>query len=665
MPLPITRGALSARGFGLFSAPAALAADPYFNYVTMLLHGDGTNGAQNNTFLDSSTNNFTITRNGNTTQGSFSPYGSNWSNYFDGTGDYLSFTKQTTTSAFTCECWFYRGEDVSGYHIVFSGNNLSSVNADNVQLLVSNAGAVGLTLAGTGVIAQTGTAVIKNQWNHIAWVRSGTSCAIFVNGSRIATGTSSSALNVVSVGTYLSGYEPNGYVSNARINTTAVYDPSLTTCTVPTAPLTAITGTYLLTCQSNRFIDNSTNAFAITVNGTPSVQRFSPFSPTASYATATIGGSGYFDGSGDYLTVPDNAAWDFGTGNFTVECWIYPNSVSADQMLISQYDSTTGFSFQVDSGGTVVFYNGGTALLSGSSVITSAWQHCVAVRSGTTFSLYVNGTRIATGTNSTNITGSTQPLMIGNIPVAFSQPFLGYISDARVVKGTAIYDPSQSTITIPTAPLTAVSNTQLLTNFTNGGIFDNAMMNNLETVGNAQISTSVFKYGSGSLAFDGTGDYLTGYPAGNVNLDFGSGDFTVECWLYANSLSASDYIALMGFHDGSNTNSWGAYVRSNGVFFYGSAATLTGGGTVNTSTWYHFAASRSGSTIRVFLNGTQVGSNTVSGTYVAGGFLFRVGEDNAGSNPAFNGYIDDLRITKGYARYTTTFTPPTAAFPNN
>ena len=69
---------------------SGVTGDPQFNYVTMLLHGDGTNGAQNNTFLDSGPNTFSITRNGNTTQGSFSPYGSGWSNFFDGTGDYLS-----------------------------------------------------------------------------------------------------------------------------------------------------------------------------------------------------------------------------------------------------------------------------------------------------------------------------------------------------------------------------------------------------------------------------------------------------------------------------------------------------------------------------------------------------------------------------------------------
>ena len=85
--------------------------DPYFQYVTSLLHGDGTNGGQNNTFLDSSSNAFTITRNGNTTQGSFSPYGSNWGNYFDGTGDYLTIANnaalQFGTGDFTVEGWFY------------------------------------------------------------------------------------------------------------------------------------------------------------------------------------------------------------------------------------------------------------------------------------------------------------------------------------------------------------------------------------------------------------------------------------------------------------------------------------------------------------------------------------------------------------------------------
>ena len=98
--------------------------DPYFNYTTLLLPGTGTNGAQNGrtgpaagyrdgTFLDSSTNNLTITRNGNTTQGTFSPFSqTGWSNYFDGTGDYLTAPSNTafniSTGDYTFECWIYK-----------------------------------------------------------------------------------------------------------------------------------------------------------------------------------------------------------------------------------------------------------------------------------------------------------------------------------------------------------------------------------------------------------------------------------------------------------------------------------------------------------------------------------------------------------------------------
>ena len=85
----IITGLTISAGFTLTPPPTSsgIIADTYFNYTTVLLSGDGTNNATNATFVDSSTNNFAITRNGNTTQGTFSPYGANWSNYFDGNGD--------------------------------------------------------------------------------------------------------------------------------------------------------------------------------------------------------------------------------------------------------------------------------------------------------------------------------------------------------------------------------------------------------------------------------------------------------------------------------------------------------------------------------------------------------------------------------------------------
>jgi hypothetical protein len=235
----------------------------------------------------------------------------------------------------------------------------------------------------------------------------------------------------------------------------------------------------------------------------------------------------------------------------------------------------------------------------------------------------------------------------------------GHIADVRIVKGTAVYT---SSFTPPTAPLTVISNTTLLCNFTNAGILDYTRKNSLETVGNVQINTSVKKYGTGSLAFDGTGDYLVAPVISNDLFNFGTGNFTVEMWFYANSLSATDYAALCGCNNTlASSNEWGAYVRSNGIFFYGSSGTLTGGGTISTGTWHHYAAVRNGNTLNVYLNGVSQASATVTGSYTNSSVGFRVGDDPYSGNPSFNGYIDDLRITKGIARYTSNFTPPISA----
>ena len=121
-----------------------------------------------------------------------------------------------------------------------------------------------------------------------------------------------------------------GYISNVRIvKGAAVYTSNFTPSTTP---LTAISGTSLLTCQSNRFKDNSSNNFAITVTGTPTVQAFEPFEPTASYSAATYGGSGYFSGSSQSLSVPVNSTFNF-AGDFTIEFFAYATSADASEHI--------------------------------------------------------------------------------------------------------------------------------------------------------------------------------------------------------------------------------------------------------------------------------------------------------------------------------------------
>jgi hypothetical protein len=200
---------------------------------------------------------------------------------------------------------------------------------------------------------------------------------------------------------------------------------------------------------------------------------------------------------------------------------------------------------------------------------------------------------------------------------------------------------------------------------TNAGIPDLAMQNNLETVGNAQVSTSVKKYGTGSLAFDGNGDFLS-YPSSV----FGGGNFTVEGWVYFNSTSGDQ--TIFGINWNSNANSLSAVrvdissgvVRdmgsTDGTNFYFFQATST---SPSTSTWYHIALVRNSGTVTFYVDGTSVNStSSVPNALYAGTGGSRIGNILYSSNNYLNGYVDDFRITNGVARYTANFTAPTKAF---
>lgn len=644
-----------------YQAPAPATTDPQFNYVSLLLHGDGTNGAQNNTFIDSSTNNFTITRNGNTTQGSLSPYGNLWSNWFNGSTGWLTIPHNTAldfgTGDFTVEAWFNVSSVANSPGIVAKWG----AGADNWLIRLETNNTIRFFYIG-GSIATTQT-VALNTWTHVAVSRASGSCRVFVNGVQTGSTTTvtanltNTAANA-SVGAYGAGnnFFP-GNISNVRVvKGTALYTSNFTPSTTP---LTAVSGTSLLTCQSNRFRDNSANNFTITRNGDVQVTKESPFLPTAAYSTSTIGGSGYFDGTGDYLSFANSAAFAFGTGDFTVEYWIYSNSFANTPTVVdnrSGVTSTNGYADYFNTTGTFALYIGNTTIYTSASAIpTKTWAHIAVSRSGTSLRVFINGTQSgATVTNSTNL--SDQFLLVGTNSGA-TNSFNGYVANLRLVKGTAVYT---TNFTPPTAPVTAITNTSLLLNFTNAGIFDNAAENDMETVGNAQISTSVKKYGTGSVAFDGTGDWLL-VPDG-INLRLGTGNFTVEAWVYLSATGSAR--GLMG--KGTSTTGWLLSTNSSDqvVFTYGST-TLTSSSALSANTWTHVAVVREGTgtnQTKIYIGGSLVATGTVATDFNQTNPMY-IGADRTGGS-ALNGYIDDLRITKGFARYTSAFTPPTAAFPD-
>lgn len=668
-------------------AGSGVTIDPNFENVTLLLHGDGTNGGQNNTFVDGSTNNFTITRNGNTTQGTFSPYGDNWSNYFDGTDDYLSIADNANLRAgsgtFTIEAWIYRNA-TGAAHTIYAKGGAST----GIVLQVTSTNVLRFTHTTTN-IDSTGTIALAT-WTHVAVVREGTGTnetKLYINGTQDGAGTVSTDFTQteeVRIGTDRSAAADfNGYISNLRfVKGTAVYTGAFT---VPTSPLTAISNTQLLTCKSNRFRDESANAFTVTRNNNASVQRFSPFSPTAAYAAGAIGGSGQSDGSGDYLTVADNTAFHFGSGNFTIEAWVYltDNQGGTTKSVTSKFEGNAGTGpwalwIQATTLKPRFYVNYGAGFenrfLEGSAVDVASWCHLAVVRNGSTITLYQNGTSTATLAVSTNSLYVDSGVVVVLDDRNFTRNLKGGISDLRIIKGSAAYT---SNFTPPTSPLTAITNTSLLLNFTNAAIVDNAMMAVPETVGNAQIDTTIKKYGTGSMKFDGTGDRLT-IPSSSDFL-FGTGDWTVEAWVYiagnssANSAGNRDACifaisnassAAMALIVIGNTTTTGTRLQL--VKETNTNVDINNAQSISQGVWHHIAACKASNTIRLFFNGTQVGSNVTDTTIWGSSTLpGNVGSlQRTGYIDDLNGYIDDLRITKGVARYTANFTPPTAALPD-
>jgi hypothetical protein len=705
------------------SAAGGGATDASFAYVPLLLETTSTNGQQNNTFLDSSTNAFTITRNGTATQGSFTPYRPNgyWSNYFNGTSDYLSVANNAAfelgANNFTIEAWIQTTSSVQ--YTTIAAKQVASATG-NWWFLINNASATAgdvafwcydYNLFTTAMVSTSGVNVRDGLWHHIALVRNGSSWAIYVDGVSRGTLTIILTIGSLNASLYVGNNQQNptkyfpGYISNFRlVNGTAVYTTGFTPSTTPLTatqsanvngnPSAAITGTQtsLLTCQSNRFIDNSTNNFAITLAGTPRVQAFQPFSPTASYTTALYGGSGYFNGSTDYLSITDGSALQLGSGNFTIEGWVYCPAVSGNNSIYSRNlfgmligISSSNFTFFASSNGSS--WNLASGITFGAAT-SNTWAHFAAVRNGTNITLYLNGVLGNTVAVSTNALYEVTAPTVGYWTSGGASWYLnGYVSNLRVVKGTAVYTGAFKPPTL--APLTTLgttsaasytdttnvnttftSGTGVLLNMTNAGIYDAAMQNDITTAGAAQASISQYKWSPTSMSFNGSTSYAQALS--NPAFTLGASNFTIEFWVYFNSVASGQSVA--GRHVLTAAGDWAIYTASTGSLnYYLSSTGATWNlanqisiGSISTGTWYYVALVRNGSVFTPYIGTTPGSTPTAGTTTTTSSALFATTQAltiGAANNSAgyFNGYVQDFRFTVGVARSITTV--PSAAFP--
>jgi Concanavalin A-like lectin/glucanases superfamily len=197
--------------------------------------------------------------------------------------------------------------------------------------------------------------------------------------------------------------------------------------------------------------------------------------------------------------------------------------------------------------------------------------------------------------------------------------------------------------------------------------FTDVMGHTLTPSGNVQIDTAQSKFGGASALFDGSGDYLS--IADSADWNFGSGNFTIEAWVRA---TTSTYIPIFGQFENteSNTNRMmSGYWGGNWNFYCETTSAqveVTVADTPPTGTWFHIAIVRSGNSFYFFRDGTQIGTTqTSSGSVhdISGSAV--VGLARTSNTLRFmDGWLDDIRVTKGVARYTANFTAPTAAFPD-
>jgi hypothetical protein len=400
--------------------------------------------------------------------------------------------------------------------------------------------------------------------------------------------------------------------------------------------------------------DVSDNALTVTVNGGAAV----------STDQSKWGGSScYFDGVDDYLSVPMSSAFDM-DGDITIEGWLFASSVANNPHLVDARVNafTSGYMLNITGGvlrhlwantTTGAFYN----LYGATQIPLETWQHFALVKKDNNLSLFLNGRLDAHDAAPDTYYASAS----GNLLIASPNKFSGHLDDFRITKGVARYSPN---FTVPTEAFPADSTDEYWNDVVlllpgDSSTNDASPLTHTVTASGAVVSAAEKKFGAGSIYFDGSNDYLS-IP--NTVDGLSEDAFTIEFWVKRSNTSNHCVIRTI-----TNVSS-GVYngfqiILTNGIYIelYNGAesATIYRAESFGTD-WHHVVFSFNGACYYTAFDGAAmahspavlIGANTQP---------FIVGQAYTGIHK-LEGYIDDLRITKGVARYGK-FDVPTKAFP--
>jgi Concanavalin A-like lectin/glucanases superfamily len=628
---------------------------------------------------------------------------------FNGSNQTLSIADSANirlgSGDFTIECWTNTTYANGGTTAAFACQYPDAAGAGS-YIFGIRAGVIFIWDNSTSYTAAT--TINTGSWTHIAWVRSGSGTnnnTVYVNGKADLQFTNTTNFTGASyafqVGRWgTSSAILSGYVSNLRIvKGTAVYTGNFNP---PTAALTAVTNTQLLTLQGPTIIDNSTNAFSITNNGSVGMtattvainQTVAPSinpPPAVDYLVVAGGGAGgggaaYSGGgggaggllqgitpvtAGTSLTVTVGTGGSGTSGHGTNGT----NSVFAQITAIGGGGGTYGYSTSGYDGGS----GGG-----GGSTYTPSVSNLPSNgvlgqgNGGGSNSLGGNGSGGGAGTKGLSSVNTSNGINGGaGIASAITGTVTAYAgggaSGSSYASGTfsapggvggggrgAYYDGATAT--------TATSGT---TN-TGGGGGGGCNGTGCTVAGSGGSGIVIISYpdtynapaaltgtvvagtsGSGSVQFNGSNSIKYG-P--NSAIDLGSSNFTIEGWVYPTTSGG-----FLAQRQAGSASGWAIGGGTSGGLIGGVWYPDFGTGTVYLNAWQHNAWVRSGTTMYFFINGVLVRTTTgVTGAVDVWAQPMNMGSSSSdGTEGRLTGYVSNARIVSGTALYTSTFTPST------
>jgi len=592
---------------------------------------------------------------------------------FDGTGDVVVVTKTTDislthTQTFTIEFWIRSTTPATqsdplgaheAYNSPYAGWDFSIVSSK-------------INFYNGSTFTAFDNALSANTWYHVAVVSTAGSIKMYQDGvQQTATPTLVSNFNntvqPLTIGAaYSDGLRSvNGYIDEVRISNTARYTANFTPSTTA---FTNDSNTLFLMHMDGT--NNST--FFEDDNGVRGPKRITGIS-TAQVDTAQskFGGSSlYLDGNWSttnaMLNVGDSSSFPITSGNWTIECWIRLPATNLTGLILDFRGNANNFVLYHANTDLIFFAFGSARITASATLSANTWHHVAVSKSGSSTKMFKDGTQVgSTYTDNNTYTASGLGIGTSFLSSGGSSNYEGWIDEVRI-SDTARYT---ANFTAPTAPFVNDSNTLFLSHMDGtdaSTVFrdDNGTgrsQRGITAVGNAQVSTAQSQFGGASMSVS------IGYLqiADNLSFSFGTGDFTIELWFRPTELNSVD-ILWDQRPNGSQGIQPTIYTSGQQLIYYTNQANRITGSNLSFNTWHHIAVSRSGTSTKMFVNGTQVGSTyTDTNNYVSSSAGIRIGSDQFTANSNYSvGNIDEVRISNT-ARYTANFTPSTTPFQND